>query len=709
MEGRAGVRDGAGSIEAFLEGCPLFRGCDRGVIERVGPHCERGDVAAGQPILRAGAAAEGLVLLYAGKATVQMVNAVTGAAVQVETLHPGDHAGDVPALLKSAQPYAVIADTPCTVLRLRADLVETLTARVPAFSLALARRLAARSVALGVLALRSPSNTPAPALGAAPINPLRGPTGTAPRPGAPPAAVTPSPSQGLRFVEVSDYDPDPRVVAMVPAKVVLQHRVFPLRLDGARLTVGMVSPRSPVALSELQRVLPNVTLDVVAIAADDFSQSVLRHRVEAPARGDGLRDAKGVSAESLTFDVTDSEREPDKAVRVVGDEVVRAVNRIIAAGLSHEASDIHVEPEAAGVRVRFRVQGVLHDWSETLPPSFARGVVARLKVLAGLDITDRRLPQDGRIGMTAGAREVDLRVSTLPSSRGEKAVLRVFEAGGMMRGIDEVFVDPQVANLARKALHRPHGGVVVAGGTGSGKSSTLYGMLHERRKARPDSNVLLVEDPIEYRLQGVTQVQVNAAVGLGFAEVLRAALRQDPDVIAVGETRDAATAQMALEAAMTGHLLLTSLHANDVAAALQRLESLGCSRTLISQSLALVLVQKLVRRLCRECLRVEAPPSAVVESLAARRLVERGAAPSLPRAVGCEACQGTGYQGRVLVVEHLQVSEATRDALMAGEALGDILRAAQERRAWQPFHASAALLMARKLISPSEALLAVAE
>src|SRR6185312_13003322 len=233
---------------------------------------------------------------------------------------------------------------------------------------------------------------------------------------------------------------------------------------------------------------------------------------------------------------------------------------------------------ATGMRVRFRVEGLLHDWNEPITPSAAKSVVARVKVLAGLDITERRLPQDGRIGLTAGKRDIDLRVSTLPANRGEKIVMRILEAAGSTRALEQIFFEPSVLAAARKALNRPYGGIVVGGPTGSGKTSTLYAVLNERKNTRPDTNIIMVEDPIEYRLPGVTQVQVNAAVGLGFAQVLRSMLRQDPDVIVVGEMRDQDTARIGLEAAMTGHLLLTSLHANNCIAALQRLENLGCGR-----------------------------------------------------------------------------------------------------------------------------------
>ena len=494
---------------------------------------------------------------------------------------------------------------------------------------------------------------------------------------------------------------------MLPTKLILQHRAVPLRLQGNRLLVGMVLPRHAAALADLRRVLHTVDFEVAAISLEDFAQTVLRFKLDAVRGAESTRDSIAViSPESLAYDAADSEREPEKGARVVGDEVVRAVNRVVAAALSRDASDIHIEPEAAGVKVRFRVHGTLHDWGESLPPSFARGVAARLKVLSGLDITNTRTPQDGRIGLTAGSRELDLRISTLPSSRGEKVVLRVFEGSGMMRPLEQIFSDAGSLNAVRKALQRPHGAIIVAGATGSGKSSTLYSMLNERRRARPDTNVLLIEDPIEYRLAGVTQVQVHA--GLGFSQVLRAAMRQDPDVIAVGETRDAETARMALEAAMTGHLVLTSMHANDVGSVLQRLESLECSRSLIAEAVSFVVVQRLARRLCPSCVRLDPPPPALLESLVARRLAERGSQVALPRPVGCDLCQQTGYQGRIAVVEWWQVTPEARDALVAGASHNDVLRAAAEARMLQTFRHNAAYLMARKALGTSEALMAVA-
>jgi len=700
----AGHDDARGeAVEEFLAKSLLLRECDATVIAKVTPHMMLSEHPAGATLVRAGSPSDGISILRRGRATASLVHATTGASTPLETLNVGDHFGDVGALTRAAHPYTIVADEPCVVLRMKPELVEALMARVPQFSLAIARRLAARAVQLGVITLRAGA---APATGSA----LRAPTPAigveAPRR---PAPVSPSEggSAAIPFVEVSDFEPSARVIGMLPTKLILQHRAVPLRLQGNRLLVGMVLPRHAAALADLRRVLHTVDFEVAAISLEDFAQTVLRFKLDAVRGAESTRDSIAViSPESLAYDAADSEREPEKGARVVGDEVVRAVNRVVAAALSRDASDIHIEPEAAGVKVRFRVHGTLHDWSESLPPSFARGIAARLKVLSGLDITNTRTPQDGRIGLTAGSRELDLRISTLPSSRGEKVVLRVFEGSGMMRPLEQIFSDAGSLNAVRKALQRPHGAIIVAGATGSGKSSTLYSMLNERRRSRPDTNLLLIEDPIEYRLAGVTQVQVHA--GLGFSQVLRAAMRQDPDVIAVGETRDAETARMALEAAMTGHLVLTSMHANDVGSVLQRLESLECSRSLIAEAVSFVVVQRLARRLCPSCVRLDPPPPALLESLVARRLAERGSQVALPRPVGCDLCQQTGYQGRIAVVEWWQVTPEARDALVAGASHNDVLRAAGEARMLQTFRHNAAYLMARKALGTSEALMAVA-
>jgi type II secretory ATPase GspE/PulE/Tfp pilus assembly ATPase PilB-like protein len=490
----------------------------------------------------------------------------------------------------------------------------------------------------------------------------------------------------------------------VPAKLIQQHRLMPLALRDRTLTVGMVDPTNTASRMELQRVMSTSDVVVVAISQDDFNEAYVRLRIDPVRSGRGVRAPDVVAPDQLVFDLADQERDA-KQPGPVGDEIVALASRVIAHAIERGASDVHVDHGMQGPRIRFRVQGQLYNWDQPLPASTGKSLVARLKVLAGLDVTERRLPQDGRLGVRVGRREVDIRISTIPTSRGEKVALRVFEAATMLRPLETIFHDPAILEAAHIAIQRPYGAIVVAGPTGSGKTTSLYAALGERIRTRPDTNVLTVEDPIEYRLSGVTQIQVNHAVDLSFAKVLRAMLRQDPDVIMVGEVRDDDTAQLALEAAMTGHLMLTSLHANNAVGVVQRFEHLGCGRPLIGQSLALVLVQRLARRLCPRCSTTEVPPPIVLANLAEYGLVEPNRKVAMPRAVGCAECNQTGYAGRVAVVEMLALDDALRAQIMAGAPATELERLATEARLLYSFRQSALHLMARQMITPAEALL----
>ncbi len=674
-------------IAEFLSSTTLFRLVDRSIIDKVAPHLTVTEHDAGAVIVRAGTPEGQVGVLVSGRAAIRQINAATGAAAVLEEVRVGDFFGEVAALLGTAQSHEVFAEDACVVLTLPKDVLAQLAGKIAPFAHALARRTAMRSVAASVAALRG-----------------GGAVAT-----APPAAETqpvPTAVDGIRFVRIASYDIGESLLSLVPARAIAQHRLLPLAQRGKSLTVGMVDPFNAAAVADLRRILAAVDLEIVAINADEFNEAFLRLRID-PAAATRTQ-AVMTMPEHLVFETTVDEPATKQPVNVMGDEVVQLASRIIATAIDRHASDIHVETEASGVKVRFRIQGALQDWETFVAASFAKGLIARLKVLSGLDITERRLPQDGRIGLRVGKREIDLRVSTLPTLRGEKVVMRLFEAGNMMRPLDAIFIEQKTLALVRAALTRPYGAVIVAGPTGSGKSSTLYACLNERRKARPDTNIVTVEDPIEYRLPSCTQVQVNHAVHLGFAQVLRAFLRQDPDVIMVGEARDAETAQLALEAAMTGHLLFTSLHANNAVAAIQRLENLGCSRTLVAQSVALVLVQRLARKLCGRCVKADVPPPIMLDSLVARGLADKSAAVPMPRAVGCGACNGTGHDGRVAVLEALELKDNIRNMLMAGLPLGDIEKQATDGGALTPFRRYASLLMARNLISPAEALLVVA-
>jgi len=702
LEGIVRVKVPADKIRPFLARSALFKSAPKDVINRVSGLLQGLECADGSEIVSAGKVNDGIGILFSGKAQV-LLPSPGGELAPVEDVLPGDHFGEVGALLGKSSPYFVIASDSSRVLWLPASVLQGMIGSAPTVAEALAKRLTERVVLFAAVQRHGAPELMTdieaqllqavdPAVEARPLH------STAPEPDS--RGVVP-------FAELRDFDLSPSVLATVPTKLIRSFRLLPVKLAGNVLSVAMVNPRDNAALAELRRTLHTMQIVPVAIGLEDFNSALVRLKLlddSGPKKSGGPR----INPDSFLFEtVAEQDRAAD--ARAVGDDAIRLVNRIIAAGLEREASDIHIEGTAQGFRVRFRANGMLQDWSEPIPATTSlKGVTARIKVLAGLDITERRLPQDGRIGVTTGKREIDLRVSTLPANRGEKIALRILEAAGSTRALEQIFLEPTVLAAARKALNRPYGGIVIAGPTGSGKTSSLYALLNERKVTRPDTNIIMVEDPIEYRLAGVTQVQVNANAGLGFPQVLRSMLRQDPDVIVVGEMRDEDTARIGLEAAMTGHLLLTSLHANHAIAAVQRLENLGTGRALIAQSIHLVLVQRLVRKLCSACRKLDPPVPALLESLVARRIVDKGQQ-TLPRAVGCDACGGTGYVGRAAVVEALQINDAVREAIAAGRSLADVHDIATETRALTPFIDYARHLLQKQIISASEVLLSVAD
>ena len=706
LDGIIRVRVPAAKIEPFLAKTALFRTCDKATVAKVAALVQGLECAEGSEIVSAGKVNDGLGILFSGRARL-LLPASGGELLFLEEIEPGDHFGEVGALLGAESPCFVIATEPSRVLWLPAREAQSMLQRLAPFSEQVSRRLAQRMIT--VAKVQHPG---APELMTdieAQLLQTLDPSVATHQLQRPDSVDQPQPAVGIPYAELRDYDLQPSVLLMVPTKLIRQHRMLPVKLVGNHLTVAMVNPRDQGALGELKRALVTVELSVVAIGLEDFNAAIVRLKLDdtRPAR---MRGAPTVNPDTFVFEtIAESERDTARDARAVGDDVIKLVNRMIAAGIEREASDIHIEPTAQQPRVRFRVNGLLQEWSEAVPPSVSmKALTARVKVLAGLDITERRMPQDGRIGINAARREIDLRVSTLPANRGEKIALRILEASGSTRPLDSIFFEPQALAAIRRALNRPYGGLIVAGPTGSGKTSSMYSILNERKVTRPDTNILMVEDPIEYRLPGVVQTQVNPGVGLTFASVLRAMLRQDPDVIVVGETRDQETAVLALEAAMTGHLLLTSLHANNSMAALQRLENLGASRALIGQSVALVVVQRLVRKLCSACRKLDPATPALLESLIARKIIERGEQ-LLPRPVGCDACGGTGYVGRAVVVETLQLTDPVREALTSGKTLAEVQQLALSQRALLPFIDYSRFLLQRQIISANEVLLSLAD
>ncbi len=456
---------------------------------------------------------------------------------------------------------------------------------------------------------------------------------------------------------------DPSVAALIDEKVARRYQAVPVRFDAdGMLVVAMVDPTNLHAVDDLQ-IVTGHTIRPARATADEVQQLL--------ASTSRLDDIVGIMDDDEYLGAIDDIRdEVDNA------PVVKLVNWVISQAVDHGTSDVHIEPQASQLAIRFRIDGVLREIT-TVPRQLANGVASRIKIMADLDISERRVPQDGRVGITVGGKALDLRVATLPTVFGEKIVIRILDKSNVLLELSDVGFEPDVLAAYERAYRRPYGAVVITGPTGSGKSTSLYGTLNQLNE--PGKNIITVEDPVEYRLQGINQVQVNVKAGLTFATGLRSILRCDPDIVMIGEVRDRETAQIAVEAALTGHLVLCTLHTNDAAGGLPRLSEMGVEPFLSASAIIGILAQRLARRLCPEC-RVKATVSHKV-------LMEVGDTKTLPRGLpdpapiydagGCSACSGSGYKGRLGVYEFLALSDETRRLALEGASAATIASAAR--------------------------------
>ncbi len=408
--------------------------------------------------------------------------------------------------------------------------------------------------------------------------------------------------------------------------------------------------------------------DALAFAFGKTVEFRVARASDIDAAIDRLYGNSGSAAESLDGLVDDDDVERLKDL-VSDAPVIRAVNRLIAQASDARASDIHVEPAEDRLVVRYRIDGSLTD-AGTLPSAMRAPLVSRIKVMAGLNIAERRLPQDGRLRIAVRGREIDLRVATAPSINGESVVMRILDKAKLALDFPSLGFDPELTDQLRDAFQRPHGIVLVTGPTGSGKTTTLYAALSELNAV--DRKLLTIEDPIEYRLPGIVQHQANPAIGFDFAGALRSFLRQDPDVIMVGEIRDSETAQIAVQAALTGHMILSTLHTNSAAGAVTRLADMGIERFLLGSVLTGVLAQRLIRRLCTACRAPYRPDPALLEQLG----LAPGPGDRFAKATGCPACNHTGYSGRIGLFEFLRVDDTIGHLILEGASTRAISAAA---------------------------------
>lgn len=471
---------------------------------------------------------------------------------------------------------------------------------------------------------------------------------------------------------------------LIPADTCRRHRLVPLSKhedqNPPSVLVAMVDPDNLEASDDLNRILrpQGLALQRMVITQEDYQQLINQYLDELAVKQKHLEKQKSTDINqdlenlgNLDLDDAPDDMEADLGAAMKGAEdapVINLVNRILAKALHEKVSDIHIEPQEENLRIRFRKDGVLGEAFDALPKKIIPAVTARFKIIANLDIAERRLPQDGRIRRMFEGRKVDFRVSTLPSRYGEKVVLRILDNSSTQLGLDKLIADPESLHIVHEMVSRPFGLILVTGPTGSGKTTTLYSALAERNT--PGINISTVEDPIEYSLAGITQVQVIREKGLDFATALRAFLRQDPDVLLVGETRDKETAKTAIEAALTGHLVLTTLHTNDAPGAIARLGEMGIEPFMVSSSLIGVLAQRLVRRVCADC-RIAYTPTP--EELAryglsasqdvgitfykANSLTSEEIQQASSKGHICPTCNGNGYKGRCGVYEVMRVTE----------------------------------------------------
>jgi len=482
---------------------------------------------------------------------------------------------------------------------------------------------------------------------------------------------------GFPYVDLTALEIDPEVVKLVPHALARRHKVIAIGRVNDRLRLAIADPLNVIALDDV-RLVTGLDVDPVVAAPEDIQQAIARFYglgvdmeevVRQVATQDAaLSEAKGVNGEERAEEIT------VERLRTMVEEapLVRLVNLIISQAILDGASDIHIEPHRQGIQVRYRIDGVLHDVM-TPPKQLQAAIISRIKIMASMDIAERRVPQDGHIHLLIEGREYDLRVSTLPTVYGEKVVLRILDQASMRLNLSRLGMTAETLAKWEALISKPYGMILVCGPTGSGKTTTLYATLNKLNV--PEKNIVTVEDPVEYQLPRINQVQVNPKAGITFANGLRSILRQDPDIIMVGEIRDRETAEIAIQASLTGHLVLSTIHTNDAPGATTRLIDMGIEPFLITSSLIGVLAQRLVRTICEFCKEAYAPPP---EAL--RRLdIEGGKEILLYRGKGCERCRGTGYKGRTGIFELMIMDEEIADLILQNSSLAEIRQKAISR------------------------------
>ena len=624
-----------------LKNTELFKALENEDLEKLSNKLKERVYPTNTAIVREGASGDAMFIIKNGKVEIRKKEQTLGIDLTIASLGSGACFGEMALLTGKPRSATVMATTPTEVFVLEKKDFDTLLMTHPQMSIALNKIVAERIEEM-------------------------------------------STQKSMGVVSLQTLRLEPEAISMLPEQHILKFKMLPTSITNSSLTLAMVNPHDLLAIDEARKFIKGFSIDPVVVAEDDlkrfmdmeYKSLVQPIKEEEPdvavddflenmdnIQSDILKDAEFEDGTEEDMGVTDLTREAE------GAPIIRLTNNIIAVALKKGASDIHIEPMEKSVRVRYRIDGILRQ-EMMLPKKVQLPLVSRIKIISRLDITERRLPQDGRITMKMGRKSIDFRVSSVPTKFGEKIVSRILDKSNTTLGLDKLITNAPTLDLVRDMIKKPYGIIYVTGPTGSGKSTSLYSALSEINSI--DVNISTVEDPVEYELAGINQVQVNSDIGLDFARVLRAFLRQDPDVILVGETRDKETAKIAVEAALTGHLVFTTLHANDASSTFMRLSEMGIEPFLISTSVIGIVAQRLVRRVCTKCKEQYVPDPVVAKYLGLRDDIE------LFKGKGCDICSHTGYKGRVGVYEVLCVNDELRHLIAEGSDTQEIRKAAVE-------------------------------
>ncbi|MGX7596074.1 GspE/PulE family protein [Planococcus plakortidis] len=460
---------------------------------------------------------------------------------------------------------------------------------------------------------------------------------------------------GIPHVSLFRYPFDPMLFNVVPKEFAKRKLLVPLKTEGDRLFIAMTDPTDFITIDDL-RLATGFQIEPTIASKEDIMKTIAKYYEEE-------------SYDELLEEMPDAKEDKADELTDLDAPIVRLVNQLLSNAVAMKASDVHLDPHESKLLVRYRIDGTLRT-ERVLPKSMQQMVTARIKILANLDITENRIPQDGRIKSTVDFRAIDLRVSSLPTVFGEKIVMRILDLSQNLTDISKLGFNELNMERFMKEIEKPNGIVLISGPTGSGKSSTLYAALNKLNSE--EVNIITVEDPVEYQLEGINQIQVNANVGLSFAAGLRSILRQDPDIVMVGEIRDKETADISIRASLTGHLVLSTIHTNDSIASITRLMDMGIEPFLVTASLNAVIAQRLIRRVCRDC-RETQPASVREKEIFAKRGLSID---TISRGAGCPQCNMSGYKGRMAIHEVLVVDDAMKDVINRGGSAAEIRKIA---------------------------------